>query len=42
MCTLYLCKSNEFHAGVCADHFVDRLRAAGLLVVRSVQWGLHL
>lgn len=29
-------------AGVCAEHLVDGLRAAGLLVKRSVQWGLHL
>jgi hypothetical protein len=41
MCALYFCKSDEFHAGVCAEHLFDGLRAAGLLVVRSVQWHLH-
>jgi hypothetical protein len=29
-------------AGVCAEHLVDGLRAAGLAVVRPVQWRLHL
>lgn len=28
-------------AGVCAEHLVDGLRAAGLLVVRPVLWRLH-
>jgi hypothetical protein len=28
-------------AGVCAEHLVDVLRAAGLLVVRPVGWRLH-
>ena len=28
-------------AGICAEHLVDGLRAAGLLVVRPVQWRLH-
>jgi hypothetical protein len=30
-----------FLAGICAVHLVDGLRAAGLLVVRPVQWRLH-
>ena len=30
-----------FLAGICAKHLVDGLRAAGLLVVRPVQWRLH-
>jgi hypothetical protein len=30
-----------FLAGVCAEHLVDGLRAAGLLVVRPAQWRLH-
>jgi len=28
-------------AGICAEYLVDGLRAAGLLVVRPVQWRLH-
>jgi hypothetical protein len=28
-------------AGVCAEHLVDDLRAAGLIVARPVQWRLH-
>jgi hypothetical protein len=28
-------------AGVCAEHLVDGLRAAGLLVIRPAQWRLH-
>jgi hypothetical protein len=28
-------------AGICAEHLVDGLRAAGVLVVRPVQWRLH-
>jgi hypothetical protein len=28
-------------AGVCAEHLVDGLRAAGLLMVRPVGWRLH-
>jgi hypothetical protein len=28
-------------AGVCAEHLVDGLRAAGLIVARPVQWRLH-
>jgi hypothetical protein len=28
-------------AGVCAEHLVDGLRAAGLLVMRPAQWRLH-
>jgi hypothetical protein len=34
-------RANVFLAGVCAEHLVDGLRAAGLLVVRPVQWRLH-
>ena len=33
--------ADVFLAGVCAKHLVDGLRAAGLLVVRPVQWRLH-
>ena len=28
-------------AGVCAEHLVDGLRAAGLIVARQVQWRMH-
>jgi hypothetical protein len=28
-------------AGICAEHLVDGLRSAGLLVVRPVQWQHH-
>lgn len=28
-------------AGICAEHLVDGLRAAGLIVARPVQWRLH-
>ena len=30
-----------FLAGICAEHLVDELRAAGLIVARPVQWRLH-
>jgi hypothetical protein len=30
-----------FLAGICAEHLVDELRTAGLLVVRPVKWRLH-
>ena len=30
-----------FLAGVCAEHLVDGLRAAGLLVIRPLRWELH-
>jgi hypothetical protein len=33
--------ADVFLAGVCAEHLVDGLRAAGLLVVRPVRWRLH-
>jgi hypothetical protein len=33
--------ADVFLAGICADHLVDGLRAAGLLVIRPVQWRLH-
>jgi hypothetical protein len=29
--------ADVYLAGVCAEHLVDRLRAAGLLVIRPVQ-----
>ena len=28
-------------AGICAEHLVDGLREAGLIVARPVQWRLH-
>ena len=28
-------------AGICAEHLVDGLRAAGLLVVRPTLWRMH-
>jgi hypothetical protein len=33
--------ADVFLAGVCAEHLVDGLRAAGLLVIRPVRWRLH-
>jgi hypothetical protein len=33
--------ADVFLAGLCAEHLVDGLRAAGLLVVRPVEWCLH-
>jgi hypothetical protein len=33
--------ADAFLAGVCAEHLVDGLRAAGLLVIRPVRWQLH-
>jgi hypothetical protein len=30
-----------FLASICAEHLVDGLRAAGLQVIRPVQWRLH-
>ena len=30
-----------FLASICAEHLVDSLRAAGLQVIRPVQWRLH-
>lgn len=30
-----------FLAGICAEHLVDELRAAGLIVARPMQWRLH-
>ena len=35
-------QADLFLAGVCAQHLVDSLREAGLLVMRPVQWRLHL
>jgi hypothetical protein len=34
-------QADIFLAGVCAEHLVDSLRAAGLLVIRPAQWRLH-
>ena len=33
--------ADVFLAGICAEHLVDGLRAAGLLVVRPIPWRLH-
>jgi hypothetical protein len=33
--------ADVFLAGVCADHLVDGLREAGLIVARPVRWQLH-
>jgi hypothetical protein len=33
--------ADVFLAGICAEHLVDGLRAAGLLVVQPMQWQLH-
>jgi hypothetical protein len=30
-----------FLAGICAEHLVDGLRSAGLIVIRPVEWRLH-
>jgi hypothetical protein len=30
-----------FLAGICAEHLIEGLRAAGLLVIRPLQWRLH-
>ena len=34
--------ADVFLAGVCAEHLVDGLRAAGLLVICPAQWRVHL
>ena len=34
-------EADLFLAGVSTEHLVDGLRAAGLLVIRPVQWRLH-
>jgi hypothetical protein len=34
-------QADLFLAGVGAEHWVDGLRAAGLLVIRPVRWELH-
>ena len=34
-------QADLFLAGVCAEHLVDSLRAAGLVVSRRAQWRLH-
>ena len=33
--------ADTFLAGVCAEHLVDGLRAAGLFVIPPAQWRLH-
>ena len=33
--------ADVFLAGICAEHLVDGLRAAGLVVSRPVEWRLH-
>jgi hypothetical protein len=33
--------ADVFLAGICAEHLVEGLRSAGLLVVRPVQWRIH-
>ena len=33
--------ADVFLAGICAEHLVDGLRAAGLIVIRPVQWRLR-
>jgi hypothetical protein len=34
-------EADVFLAGVCADHLMEGLRDAGLIVARPVQWRLH-
>jgi hypothetical protein len=34
-------QADVFLAGVCADHLVDGVREAGLIVARLVRWQLH-
>ena len=33
--------ADVYLAGICAEHLVDSLRAAGLIVARPVQWRMH-
>jgi hypothetical protein len=33
--------ADVFLVGLCAEHLVDGLRAAGLLMIRPTQWRLH-
>ena len=33
--------ADVFLAGICAEHLVDGLRAAGPIVARPVEWRLH-
>jgi hypothetical protein len=35
-------RSADVPAGMCAEHLADSLKAAGVLVVRPVQWRTHL
>jgi hypothetical protein len=34
-------QADLFLAGICAEHLVEGLRAAGLIVARPPQWQLH-
>jgi hypothetical protein len=34
-------QADVFLAGICAEHLVEGLRAAGLFVARPVRWQLH-
>ncbi len=33
--------ADVFLAGICAQHLVEGLRAAGLIVARAAEWRLH-
>ena len=33
--------TDVFLAGICAEHLVDGLRQAGLIVARPLEWRLH-
>jgi len=33
--------ADVFLAGICAQHLVEGLRAAGLIVARATEWRLH-
>jgi hypothetical protein len=34
-------QADVFLAGICAEHLVEGLRDAGLVVARPVRWALH-
>jgi len=34
-------EAEVFLAGICAEHLVEGLREAGLIVARPIQWRLH-
>ena len=34
-------QADVFLAGICAEHLVEGLREAGLIVARPVRWQLH-